>query len=521
MSRWAVLLTVLGTMAGCSTLGPPSRPSVVDANPAMMPRGQAARNQGSVQGSPYQEVARARYAQPDDPVAGSSSSETASARRSMESRVFEERPAADSKPMVADLTSDPLGPLPKVRLLTNALRTPEMENPEVASRGQEPQRARPTKLPEPAPRASTARSLPDIGSLPRDGETTQMVARGPDAPLPPVAGGDEKVGSLETAGGAQDNGLVTVTAKAEVPAGPTNSAAKPESGDRPCARFVGGIDAEPSDAEAGARSAPLAQGVVVQKVPAMRCLPISAPPAEGETAGKLNYSSLPGSLEPTGRGEASLPDVSATASGVRFVNSKRFRLNYEVKDVGPSGIAGVELWYTQDGRSWQKHDSMPHQHSPYVVEVGNEDLYGFTLLVRSGAGVGKQPPRPGDLPQVWVEADVTRPVVRLLGTEPDTGSRAGSLTILWTASDKNLAQEPITISYAEQAAGPWVPIATRLPNSGRYVWQIPPGMPVRFLVRVEAADQAGNVGTDQSPSPLLGDPAQPTVAIVNVEPARK
>lgn len=201
---------------------------------------------------------------------------------------------------------------------------------------------------------------------------------------------------------------------------------------------------------------------------------------------------------------------------VRMVNSKRIRLNYEVKDVGQSGVAGVELWYTQDGRTWQRHPSGPQHTSPYVVEVEDEDLYGFTLVGHSGAGLGKQPPQPGDLPQVWVEVDVTRPVVRLLGVEAGTGPKLGTLTVLWSAADKNLASTPISLSYAREPRGPWVTVATGLPNTGRYGWHMPAGMPGRFFLRVEAIDRVGNIGMAQTPTPLLGDAAQPSITIMNV-----
>src|SRR5262249_39012805 len=39
----------------------------------------------------------------------------------------------------------------------------------------------------------------------------------------------------------------------------------------------------------------------------------------------------------------------------KFVGSKRVSLNFELKDVGPSGVSAVELWYTNNGRSWNKY----------------------------------------------------------------------------------------------------------------------------------------------------------------------
>jgi hypothetical protein len=213
-------------------------------------------------------------------------------------------------------------------------------------------------------------------------------------------------------------------------------------------------------------------------------------------------------------------DRDAAQPMLHTINSKRIRLNYEVKEVGRSGIGGVELWYTRDGRTWQKYPGVS-QSSPCAVDVDDENLYGFTLVARSGAGVGKQPPQPGDTPQVWVEVDVTKPVVRLLGVEAGSSSKSGTVSILWSATDKNLHAAPITLCYATQSSGPWVPIASHLANTGRYVWKLPAEIPNRFFVRVEAIDRAGNIGAAQTPSAVLGDLSQPSVEIINVSAARE
>jgi hypothetical protein len=209
------------------------------------------------------------------------------------------------------------------------------------------------------------------------------------------------------------------------------------------------------------------------------------------------------------------------APAVRMVNSKRINLNYEVKDVGPSGIGGVELWYTQDSKSWKKYDVGPQRQAPFTVEVNEEGLYGFTLVARSGVGLGKEPPQPGDLPQVWVEVDLTKPTVSLTSAEPGVSGRTPSLTIRWTATDKNLATRPITLSWSEQADGPWTPIAANLENTGHYVWQLAPSSPRRLLVRVEASDLVGNVGYAQLEKPVMIDMSQPSISILGVEPGSR
>jgi hypothetical protein len=227
-----------------------------------------------------------------------------------------------------------------------------------------------------------------------------------------------------------------------------------------------------------------------------------------------------GSSRPAGG--AATPDPGAGGAAVRVVNSKRISINYELKEVGKSGVAVVELWYTRsDGRNWQKYDERVNPQSPYVyvVEVNDEGLYGFTLVARNRAGFGEQPPKVGDSPQVWVEVDLTKPVVRLQGVEVGRGQEAGNLTITYTAADKNLAPQPVSLSWAEKPEGPWTPIAANEENTGRYVWRMPETVPYQFLVRVEAVDRAGNVGGDETHKPVIVDLSQPKVQVIGIAPA--
>jgi hypothetical protein len=210
-------------------------------------------------------------------------------------------------------------------------------------------------------------------------------------------------------------------------------------------------------------------------------------------------------------------NVRVVDTAIRAVRTKRISLNFALKDVGPSGVSVLELWYTQDGKQWKMCEVVPKS-PPYVVEVEEEGRYGFTLVARSGAGLATRRPVSGDEPQVWVLVDQTTPDVQLIEVAPTAAGRSGNaLTIRWKAADANFGRVPITLSYAERSDGPWQTIAANVANTGHYTWQLPQGLPSQFLVRVEAVDLAGNVGAMQTPTPVVLDCATPTAAILSVE----
>jgi hypothetical protein len=241
--------------------------------------------------------------------------------------------------------------------------------------------------------------------------------------------------------------------------------------------------------------------------------------------GEARTTVAPGS--PTAGAVANPASAAATGGpAVRMVNSKRVSLDYDIDELPPSGISVVELWYTQDGRSWQKYTEERFdagrvwQRKPFVFDINEEGVYGFTLLARSGVDLGPRPPQVGDPPHVWIEVDLTKPVVQLLNVDVGRNQELGNLTVTWRATDKNLTRQPITLSYAERPEGPWTPIATNLENTGRYVWRMPvQGVPLRFLVRVEAVDKAGNVAAVETTQPVIADLKIPSIRLRDVKPA--
>ena len=203
----------------------------------------------------------------------------------------------------------------------------------------------------------------------------------------------------------------------------------------------------------------------------------------------------------------------------RMVNSRLFELEYDVDSVGPSGIGRVELWGTRDaGKTWSRFAIDNNNRSPLLVSVDEEGIYGFRVVVTNGAGLGGAPPQSGDLPDLWIGVDLTKPTARIVSAEQGTDSEAGRLIISWQADDKMLAARPVSLSFSLTHGGPWLPIASGLENTGRYAWPIDNRTPGQFYLRLEVRDEAGNVGVHETPEPVTIDQSRPTIRVRDVRP---
>ena len=201
---------------------------------------------------------------------------------------------------------------------------------------------------------------------------------------------------------------------------------------------------------------------------------------------------------------------------VKMVNKKRIQFNFKIDDVGPSKVKSVEVWWTKERGIWQKYEKEFPPDAPFEIEVAGEGRYGFTLVAVSGVGHAEARPQAADPPQVWVEVDLTPPAVQLIGVDVGSGVEKGTVTIRWRASDKFMAAQPITLSYGT-ADGQWTTIAASIANDGRYVWRMPEGLPYQFPIRVEAIDQAGNVGSDKTQKDVIVDLSIPKARVIGIE----
>ena len=182
----------------------------------------------------------------------------------------------------------------------------------------------------------------------------------------------------------------------------------------------------------------------------------------------------------------------------------RFKLQYAIEDAGPDGPATVELWITQDGgRNWIRRGGDDRSR---LADRGGPGRRG-NLRVKPGRplglGPGRPAARPGDPPQTWVEVDSTPPSFSSIHRR----SALASTPARWRSPGEPAIciLPPLGLAFvaSRSARSAWQPIVDGLENIGQYIWNVPPGFPAKFHLRVEAIDSVGHRGgaetTDSGP----------------------
>jgi hypothetical protein len=205
---------------------------------------------------------------------------------------------------------------------------------------------------------------------------------------------------------------------------------------------------------------------------------------------------------------------------LQYANSTHLELDYEVAECGPSDIGAVDLWLTRDnGRNWEffREDqagpraagNMPGLSGPgkrtVAVDLPCEGLYGFTIVLKSQAGLCRQPPVAGEAPEIRVEVDTTPPSILLYGPKADSRQR-DAVILTWEVTEKN-PTPTVALEWSPDPAAGWQLIAETPgspsllpdhPDGKSYVWKMPPGTPPKVHLRVTARDAAGNASVAET-----------------------
>ena len=188
---------------------------------------------------------------------------------------------------------------------------------------------------------------------------------------------------------------------------------------------------------------------------------------------------------------------------VQSSNSRYFRLDYDVQKTGDQLPQEIQLWATADGgQSWQQWGIDEDRQSPFQVQVRFEGIFGFRIAVVGQNGLARRQPIPQDPADIWLRVDTTAPEARIESASFGAANQAGNLVIRWQADDLALTQRPISLYYRENSTEKWTTIASGLENSGTYSWPVSPLVPDSIQLRLDAQDEAGNIGSYQHPTPI-------------------
>ena len=229
------------------------------------------------------------------------------------------------------------------------------------------------------------------------------------------------------------------------------------------------------------------------------------------------------------------PAVNLNLPPAQVINVTSFKMAYEVEERGASGVGKAELWVTRDeGRTWRSWQTYEKPETPLIIDLARnanpqtEGIYGFKILLHSGAGLAREVPKGGDTPDMRVDVDVTPPIVKIYEPLADSNSK-DTMVLRWQAVDRNLATDPITLEWADGPRGPWIPLVTsdatgaspgmpkRLPNTGSYAWKLPSNFPThKVYLKVSARDLAGNLAEATTANPILVDLNKPSAVKLNI-----
>jgi hypothetical protein len=239
-------------------------------------------------------------------------------------------------------------------------------------------------------------------------------------------------------------------------------------------------------------------------MPVIEQNPVNARPTGAEC--RLVEHTVPTKVQP----------AAHTAPAKRqIVNNPKLFLDYQLENVGPSGVGKLQLWITRDqSRTWTKLSETIHQGSPVEVHLPGEGVFGVTLVAVNGRGVAGAVPAAGDTPDWWIEVDTTKPTVEIskIVAVPENGQHV--VHIHWTAQDKNIGDGPVELLYSATPQGPWLPIAKGLKAESQHRWTPPAEIGPQAFVRLIVRDVAGNTTVVNTLEPvLIGDQARPRVVI--------
>jgi hypothetical protein len=229
----------------------------------------------------------------------------------------------------------------------------------------------------------------------------------------------------------------------------------------------------------------------------------------------------PAPPKPPAEPDQSQQDFSDEEPKLHYVNNKMFSLDYSVEDVGPSGVASVDLFVTENGgRQWFRYGSDTDRKSPFQIDTMGEGTFGFSLRIKNGVGVADIPPQPGESPEILITVDQTPPAIEMAQPTVRKGAN-GVVQFNWRIREINPATESVRLEMAAATGGPWSNVFDWQADRGGFEMPLSEGLPPAVHFRLTARDAAGNLTSAQTVRPVVVDLHKPSGRLLRVSPSAR
>lgn len=187
------------------------------------------------------------------------------------------------------------------------------------------------------------------------------------------------------------------------------------------------------------------------------------------------------------------------AIGPRDSTNDRVLIEHVARDLGPAGLARVDLFVTTDGgASWQKAASTVDADRPIPFEGAN-GRYGVCCVGVDKAGNAGAIPDSADSIQLVLDIETTPISLDLVRLKKGGVIKGGEeIFIQWVCRETDLADDPITIELSMDGGRGWETVVDRAPNTGRYAWLPPRRRSQDCKLRISVLGRTGRRGFDTS-----------------------
>lgn len=207
-----------------------------------------------------------------------------------------------------------------------------------------------------------------------------------------------------------------------------------------------------------------------------------------------------------------------------YVRSRNVVFDYEISKKGASGVAEVQLWMgkPEDRALTRVATTKPDKPLRTTVEADGEYLAKAVFV--SGSGQLSDQSGGHSAADIRFVVDSTPPKVTIT-VDPPGGA---GMTVEAKVSDPNLDPATVRLSWrnADDATGKWTDVTDQRfgAGDGAFRWIYHPDgkdLPPKVLLRVTAADKAGNTAEATTPAPIATDVVRPTGRLTGVRAEEK